>query len=225
MAQNLLQVALVGRSDPIYATPLRSWTSRLSEPTVRILIFDEDALRASVLEEGLTAAGGTEVTIVSDPHGLLAAITSADPDVIFMDLQSPNRDTFESMLAVSRAVARPIAVFVDDGDADRIEAAMDAGVSAYIVDGLKKERIKSILDVTISRFNAFSSLRRELEETKAELEDRKLVDQAKRLLMKRRKLTEDQAYALIRKTAMSKNTKIVEIARSMIAVADLLGDD
>lgn len=221
----MLRAALVGHRGPPNLAHWQSLDSLLSEPLVRILIFDEDALRATVLEEGLTAAGGTEVTIVSDPHGLLAAITSADPDVVFMDLQSPNRDSFESMLAVSRAVARPIAVFVDEGDSERIEAAMDAGVSAYIVDGLKKERIKSILDVTISRFNAFSSLRRELEETKAELEDRKLVDQAKRLLMKRRKLTEDQAYALIRKTAMSKNTKIVEIARSMIAVADLLGDD
>ncbi len=197
----------------------------MTEPTVRILIFDEDALRASVLEEGLAEAGGTDVTIVSEPYGLLTAIEKANPDVIFMDLQSPNRDSFESMLAVSRAVARPIAVFVDDGDSERIDAAMDAGVSAYIVDGLKKERLKSILDVTISRFNAFSSLRKELEETKAELEDRKIVDQAKRLLMTRRSLTEDQAYTMIRKTAMSKNTKIVEIARSMIAVADLLGDD
>ena len=159
---------------------------------------------------------------MSDPNGLVAAIADADPDVVFMDLQSPNRDRFESMLAVSRAISRPIAVFVDDGDNDRIDAAMDAGVSAYIVDGLQKDRIKSILDVTISRFKAFNNLRSELEDTKAELADRKSIDQAKRILMKRRGLSEEQAYSLMRKTAMSKNTKIVEIARSMIAVADLL---
>lgn len=194
----------------------------MRDTAVRILIFDEDALRASVLEEGLRKADCTEISIVSDPNGLVAAITDANPDVVFMDLQSPNRDRFESMLAVSRAISRPIAVFVDDGDNDRIDAAMDAGVSAYIVDGLQKDRIKSILDVTISRFKAFNNLRSELEDTKAELADRKSIDQAKRILMKRRGLSEEQAYSLMRKTAMAKNTKIVEIARSMIAVADLL---
>ncbi|WP_370198866.1 ANTAR domain-containing response regulator [Roseibium sp.] len=199
----------------------------MREPSLRILIFDEDIVRASVLEEGLKepGCGDVEVLVVTAPTGLAARIAEFDPDVIFMDLQNPNRDSFENMLAVSKAVARPIAVFVDEADAGTIDQAVEAGVSAYIVDGLKKERVKSILDVTISRFNAVTKLRRELEETRAELADRKTIDQAKRLLMKRRKLTEEQAYALMRKTAMSKSCRIVEVAQSMIVVADLLGEE
>ena len=152
----------------------------------------------------------------------MARITDFDPDVIFMDLESPNRDMLESMLDVSRSVARPVAVFVDQSDSATIEAAVEAGVSAYIVDGLRKERVRSILDITISRFNAFSRLRDELESVRTELADRKSVDEAKRLLMKRRGLTEDEAYALLRRTAMSQNCRIVDVAGSILMAADLL---
>jgi response regulator NasT len=112
-------------------------------------------------------------------------------------------------------------MFVDQSDSASIQASVDAGVSAYIVDGLKKERIKSILDLCISRFNAFSRLQNELAETKSALEDRKVIDRAKGILMKARNLTEDSAYALLRKTAMNENRKVAEIAQSVITAAEM----
>jgi response regulator NasT len=131
----------------------------------------------------------------------------------------------EDMFQLSRAVRRPVAMFVDRSDSESIAAAVEAGVSAYVVDGLKQERIKPILDMAISRFNAFARLARELQEARDELESRKIIDRAKRLLMTRRRMSEEEAYALLRKTAMNKNRRIVEIAQSLVTAADLLGED
>jgi response regulator NasT len=127
------------------------------------------------------------------------------------------------MFQLSRSVKRPIAMFVDRSDRASIEAAVEAGVSAYVVDGLKQDRVKPILDMAISRFNAFSRLTRELEEARGELEERKLIERAKGILMKSRRLSEEEAYALLRKTAMNQNRKIVEIAQSLVTAAGLLG--
>jgi two-component system, response regulator / RNA-binding antiterminator len=124
---------------------------------------------------------------------------------------------------LSRAIQRPIAMFVDRSDGAMIEKAVEAGVSAYVVDGLKKERVKPILDMAISRFNAFSRLTRELEEARSALEERKIVDQAKGILMKTKGLSEADAYALLRKTAMNQNRRLVDIAQSLVTAANLLG--
>jgi response regulator NasT len=123
------------------------------------------------------------------------------------------------MFKVSRSVARPVAMFVDRSDAATIDAAIDAGVSAYIVDGLRK---KPILDMTISRFNAFAKLKKELETAKSQLNDRKAIDRAKALVMRAKAIPEEQAYALMRHVAMNENKKIAEVARSIITAAELL---
>jgi response regulator NasT len=128
----------------------------------------------------------------------------------------------ENMFQLTRAVRRPIAMFVDSSDKASIEAAIDAGVSAYIVDGLKRERVRPILDMAISRFNAFSRMERELEEARSELQARKIIDKAKAILMKSRGLTEDAAYQLLRKTAMNQNRKISDIALSLVTASQLL---
>ena len=154
-------------------------------------------------------------------RNLLARISAVDPDVILIDLENPSRDVLEQMFQVSRVVKRPIAMFVDQADSASIQASVDAGVSAYIVDGLKKERIKSILDLCISRFNAFSRLQTELEQTKNALEDRKIIDRAKGILMKRKNLSEEDAYDLLRRTAMNENKKIAEIAQSVITASEM----
>jgi response regulator NasT len=153
---------------------------------------------------------------------LLATIYAIDPDVILIDLENPRRDVLEQMFQVSRAVRRPIAMFVDQSDTASIQASVDAGVSAYIVDGLKKERIKSIIDLCISRFNAFAKLQDELERAKSALEDRKVIDRAKGILMKVKGLGEEEAYVLMRSTAMREKKKIAEIAQSIITASDLL---
>jgi response regulator NasT len=165
---------------------------------LRIAVIDKNPLRAAVLEEGLRAAGHMSVVRIDDTADLLDRIHAIDPDVILIDLESPSRDVLEQMFKVSRSVARPVAMFVDQSDAAMIDAAIDAGVSAYIVDGLRKERVKPILDMTISRFNAFAKLNRELETAKSQLDDRKAIDRAKALVMRARAIPEEQAYALMR---------------------------
>lgn len=190
--------------------------------TLKIVLIDESSVRAAILEDGLKAAGHTTIVRICDHANLLDRIYAIDPDVILIDLENPSRDVLEQMFQVSRAVKRPVGMFVDQTDEASIEQAIDAGVSAYVVDGLKKERVKPILNTTISRFNAFSRLRRELDEARSELEDRKVVDRAKGLLMRSKGIDEAQAYALLRKVAMNEKKKIAEIAQSVITAAELL---
>lgn len=197
-------------------SPSGQWDS-----TLRIAIVDESPIRATILEDGLREAGFTQVERIAETRNLLARIYAIDPDVILIGLESPSRDMLEQMFQMSRAVRRPVAMFVDQSDRAAIQAAVDAGVSAYIVDGLKKERVTSILDLCISRFNAFARLQAELDHAKGALEERKVIDRAKGVLMKAKNLTEEQAYALLRKTAMNENKKIVEIAQSVLTAAEL----
>lgn len=192
------------------------------QSSLSILVIDENRLRASVIEDGLRDAGYAHLTIVHDVAGIARRIAEIAPDVIIIDLENPKRDMLEAMFQLSRAVKRPIAMFVDRSDQAAIEAAVEAGVSAYVVDGLKRERVKPILDMAISRFNAFARMARELDEARSELESRKLVDRAKGILMTTRGLSEAQAYALLRKTAMNQNRKMSEIAESLITAAGLL---
>jgi len=189
-----------------------------------VLVVDENAVRAAIIEAGLREAGHENVTIVGDVKGIAAKIATLEPDVVVIGLENPNRDMLENLFQMSRAVKRPIAMFVDRSDRDSMEAAINAGVSAYVVDGLKRERVKPILDLAISRFNAYSRLERELEDARSALQARKIVDRAKGLLMRTRGLSEDAAYQLLRKAAMDQNRKIAEVAESLILAADLLGE-
>ncbi|WP_256806645.1 ANTAR domain-containing response regulator [Bradyrhizobium sp. Bra64] len=193
-----------------------------AEQSPKIVIVDESPIRAAILQEGLREAGFTQVVHISEMQSLLARIYAVDPDIILIDLENPSRDVLEAMFQVSRAVKRPIAMFVDQSDSASIQASVEAGVSAYIVDGLKKERIKPILDLCVSRFNAFAKLQEELERTKSQLEDRKVIEKAKGILMKVKGLNEDEAYVLLRSTAMREKKKIGEIAQSIITASEML---
>ncbi|HEX7035321.1 MAG TPA: ANTAR domain-containing protein [Pseudomonadales bacterium] len=198
----------------------------MSNRPLRILIIDANAVRAAILEDGLRGAGDAPdafaIEHIRDTVNLLSRIAVIDPDVVLIDLENPSRDTLEQMFQVSRLARRPIAMFVDQSDRASVQAAIDAGVSAYVVDGLRKERVKPILDVTISRFHAFARLEAELRDAKSALEDRKVIDQAKAILMKQRNLSEEDAYGLLRRTAMNQNRKIADLARSLLAAAALL---
>jgi response regulator NasT len=194
---------------------------RPSDSTLKIAIVDESPIRAAILEDGLREAGFTLVERITETRNLLARVYAMDPDVILIDLESPSRDELEQMFQVSRIVKRPIAMFVDQSDTASIQASVDAGVSAYIVGNLQKDRIKTILDLCISRFNAFSRLQGELEEAKDALQERKIIDRAKGVLMKAKQLSEEDAYALLRKTAMNEKKKIAEIAQSVVTAAEL----
>ncbi|MFK0161592.1 ANTAR domain-containing response regulator [Rhizobium sp. NPDC090279] len=194
----------------------------MSRLDLTILVIDENAIRASIIEEGLREAGHTRVTVIHEVQGVARTIETLRPDVIIIDLENPNRDMMEHLFQLTRTVGRPIAMFVDRSDTASIEAAVEAGVSAYIVDGLKKERVKPILDMAVSRFNAFSRLQRELADAKSALEERKIVERAKGILMKMRGLSEEEAFALLRQTAMNEKKKMSEIAQSVVTAAGLL---
>ena len=192
------------------------------ESGLKIAIVDENPVRASILEDGLREAGHHNVVRIAERTNLLARLATLDPDVILVDLESPSRDVLEQMFQMSRIVRRPIAMFVDHSDTASIQAAIDAGVSAYVVDGLKKERIRHILEMSISRFRALSRLQDELDRTKTALEERKLIDRAKGILMGTKKLSEEEAYGLLRKTAMNEKRRIADIAQSIVTATELL---
>ncbi len=189
-----------------------------------IMVIDDNKIRASIIEQGLREAGHSQVILVERLDGLMRQIAELEPDVIVIDLENPNRDQLEHLFQVTRAVQRPIAMFVDTSEPGSIEAAVEAGVSAYIVDGLKKERVKPILDMAISRFRAYSRLTNELEAARNALAERKTIERAKGILMKTRGITEDEAYRLLRKTAMNQSRKLIEVAQSLVIASNLLGD-
>jgi response regulator NasT len=192
------------------------------DAALKILLIDEDPIRRTILEAGLREAGFANVVRIETTTGLLDQVYRIDPDVILIDLENPSRDVIEQMFQVSRIVRRPIAMFVDQSDRGTTEAAVDAGVSAYIVGGLKKERIKGILELCISRFNAVARLQDELDRTKTALEARKTIDRAKGILMQVKGLSEEQAYAALRKTAMNEKRKIADVAQAVITATELL---
>lgn len=196
----------------------------MNNTSLKVLIVDANRIRASIIEEGLREAGLISVVVLTDAQEVMRRIVEIDPDVIVIDLENPNRDELEYMLQVSRAVQRPVAMFVDRSDRAATEAAIEAGVSAYVVDGLRKERVLPILDMAISRFKAFERLRRELDTARSELANRKLIEKAKSILMSSRGLSEPEAYALLRRTAMNQSRRITDIAESLILAAGLLKD-
>lgn len=191
---------------------------------MRIVILDDSGVRASVIEDGLREAGYDDIEVMVPRGGFVARLERMAPDVVLMNLGSPSRDALEDMLGVSRALARPIAMFVDSSDEAMIGAAIDAGVSAYVVDGLRKERVRPVLELAIRRFQAFARLQSERDQAVTALAERKTVDRAKQILMRAKQLPEAEAYALLRRAAMNQGRKIVNVAEALITASDLLGE-
>lgn len=189
---------------------------------MRIAIVDESATRAAVIGEGLAALEDCEIFVVTERRGLVARIGEIAPDIVLMDLGNPSRDVLEEYFAVSRALARPIAMFVDESDEESIAASIDAGVSSYVVDGLAPRRIRPIIDLAIRRFNAFARLEADLADARGKLAERETIDRAKRILMDGRALTEPEAYAELRKAAMNQGRRIAEIAEALVTADKLL---
>ncbi len=191
---------------------------------MRIAIIDTSQTRAAIISDGLREAGLDDLVVIDPTRPLLAQLESATPEVVLVNLENPSRDVLEDFFTMSRALARPIAMFVDQSDTESTAAAVDAGVSAYIVDGLAKQRIKPVLDLAVRRFQAFARLQNELAEARSALADRSAIDRAKGILMKRRGLDEPAAYALLRSHAMQSNRRIAEIAEAIVTSDALMGD-
>lgn len=190
---------------------------------MRVMLIDEEAERAAWLEQALLDAGYPVVARCTPHSDIQARVAAIQPDVIVIDMQCPDRDILEDMGAISRAGPRPIVMFAGNDDRTTIEAAVRAGVSAYVVDGLSEKRVRPIVDVAIARFREFQALRVELARTQNDLAERKEIERAKGLLMTRRGFSEEQAYGALRKMAMDRNQRLIEVARSVILAADLLG--
>jgi response regulator NasT len=190
---------------------------------LRVLLVDDAPGRAALLERALEDAGYTVAARIGSSEGLLRRVVDLQPDVIIVDLESPDRDTLENLSAVNRTVPRPIVMFAADEHSGAIHAAIRAGVSAYVVEGVSKTRVRPLLDVAVARFREYQALREELEKTRESLAERKWIDKAKGLLMQQRGCGEDEAYQLLRKAAMNHGQRLPEVARQLVAAAELLG--
>lgn len=190
---------------------------------LRVLVIDDQPQRYEAIARAIEAAGDQVVARVGESGADLHAIVqSVQPDVVIIDIDSPGRDMLEDMRRISHEQQRPIVMFVDEADPDSIRRAIQAGVAAYVVKGAAPERVRSVLDVAIARFHEEKALRAQLAEALDSLEERKLVERAKGILMQRRKLSEPEAYQLLRKTAMDRSMRLAEVARRLVEMADLL---
>lgn len=189
---------------------------------LRILVIQHDPARAGMLTDALRAAGETEVLILPSDSRLASRIRELAPDLVLVDIANPSRDMLEELTLASAPTDRPVAMFVDRSDPALTRAAVEAGVSAYVVDGIRPDRIRAVLDAALARFHMFQKLRTELDATRAALEQRKIIDRAKGVLMRARGLSEDEAYALMRRAAMEKGRKIADVAAAIVTASELL---
>lgn len=192
-------------------------TARLS-----IVVVEEDRDRAIAIVDALKNAADCAVVVIGNRGALARSIAAHDPDVVLIDIDNPSRDTLEELTLASGPLERPVAMFVSAQAGGLAKAAIDAGVSAYVVDGLAPGRIKPVIDTAIARFGMIRQMRTELAETRRALEERKVIDRAKGLLMKARGIEEDAAYALLRKTAMDQGRKVADVAEALVTASALL---
>lgn len=189
---------------------------------LKVTIVDDDPGRSVILERALSDAGYLVIAILGSRDNLLKHIENQQPDVIIVDLESPNRDTLESMQIVTTHNPKPIVMFTNDADNSMIGEAINAGVSAYVVDGFNESRIKPIMDVAIARFREFQALRSELEETRSSLEEHKVIDKAKYIIMQEKQCDENEAYKVLRTLSMENNKRIAEIAEQLVSITNAL---
>jgi len=189
---------------------------------LRILVVEPDPERVQEIIDALSDTGWSDVKALAEISALDRTVNEFAPDIVLIDLANPDRDTLEHISYASGAAKRAVALFVDQTDAALTQAALNAGVSAYVVDGLQRDRIKPVLETAIARFKLMHQMRSELDAAKQALQDRKTIDRAKGILMRQRNMSEDEAYTLLRTTAMSQNRKVIDVAQALVTAADLL---
>lgn len=187
-----------------------------------IVIVDSDPERARTICDGLAGMPDAKYAIVAPGPALARRIAALQPDLVLIDADNASRDEMEELTLASGPMERPVAVFVNQSDSALTRAMVEAGVAAYVVDGLAPGRIGAVVDAAIARFNMLQKVRAELDATRAALEDRKIIDRAKGIVMRARNIPEEQAYALMRRSAMEKGRKIAEIARAIVTAAEVL---
>ncbi len=195
----------------------------MSLQPISVMLIDESEQRSDHTRTILQATGCRVIASLTPDQDLLEEVERHQPDMVIVDIDLPDRDILENLRTVQSSLPKPMIMFSQDDNGGTIRRAVEAGVSAYVVDGIKNKQVRPILDAAIASFDQFQNLREELESTRAELENRKTIDRAKGILMKQRKLDEPEAYRLLRKTAMNQKKTIAEIANQIVATAELLG--
>ncbi len=190
--------------------------------SLSIVVVERDRERALMIVDGLREAGEFDVFVIGEETGLARRIAERNPDLVLIDAGNPSRDVLEDLTTATAPMQRPVAMFVDQSDAATTKAAIEAGMSAYVVDGLRAERLKPILDAAIARFHMMQRMRVELTETRRALEERKVIDRAKGILMRNRGIGEEEAYGLLRKAAMDQGKRLVDLAQALVMATDLL---
>ena len=189
----------------------------------KVVLVNESIERAQLLEHALLEPGYHVVAKLFRIRDLVDQVDALQPDVIIIDMEQPDHDMLDDLRIISRECPRPILVFAQRSDEHMIRQAMRIGVSSFVVDGWSSTRVKSLVEIAIARFEENQALREELDQAKTTLAERKVIERAKGILMLRRKCDEQQAYGLLRKMAMDRNEKIVEVAHSVLDAAELLG--
>ncbi len=192
-------------------------TKRLS-----IIVVENEPGRARTIVDGLREAGDHDVLVIADEIGLARRIAERNPDLVLIDAGNPSRDAIEELTLASAPLQRPVAMFVDESDGALTRTAIEAGVSAYVVAGLASNRIRPVLDAAFARFHMMQKMRAELAETRRALDERKMIDRAKSILMRAKGIGEDEAYALMRKAAMDQSRKLADVAQALVTAAELL---
>ncbi len=187
-----------------------------------VVVVEQNQERAFAIVDALKETGDVDVTVISNVSGLARRIATHRPDVVLIDIDNPSRDMLEELTVASGPLERPVAMFVSGAAGGLAKAAVEAGVSAYVVDGLQAERIKPVIDTAIARFQVLRQMRTELAETRRALEERKVIDRAKGLLMKVKGVSEEEAYARLRKTAMNQNRRVADVAEALVTASGLL---
>lgn len=187
-----------------------------------VVVVEHNRDRAFAIVDALKESGDVDVYVIGNVSGLARKIAAHNPDIVLIDIDNPSRDMLEELTVASGPLERPVAMFVSNAAGRWAKAAVEAGVSAYVVDGLTAERIKPVIDTAIARFQMLRQMRTELAETRRALEERKVIDRAKGVLMKARGVSEDEAYALLRKTAMNQNRRVAEVAEALVTASGLL---
>lgn len=193
-----------------------------SQKALRVMLVDDDADRASAVEAHLHSSGFEVLSIISATSALLFQIEQHRPDVVLIALQFPGRDILESLAVVNKHNPTPMVMFSQEDDPDYIQQAVQSGVSTYLMEGINPEKVKPIIDLAMAQFSSFHTLRKELHSAQTQLESHSLVNRAKKILMKHKKVNEDAAHRMMTRTAMDNNLKLQEVARTIIST--LAGD-
>lgn len=186
------------------------------------MIIDNDIKRSKPLKQSLIDNGFEVVAHVENDLYLQVQCLAVNPDVVIIDTESPSRDTLENICVMSMHDPRPIVMFTHDGNKEQIKLATQAGVSAYVVGTIPSERLTPVIDAAVARFEEFRNLRIELSQAKIKLDERKIIERAKGLIMKQRHLDEDAAYEMLRSMAMKKNMKLADLSNQLVEAASML---